>query len=47
MIEHFTNADKDYGMRLAESLEKSSQMKDHSSSAAAEETIEKAEKLGH
>lgn len=47
MIEHFTNADKDYGMRLAESLEKSSQKKDHSSSAAAEDTVEKAKKLGH
>jgi catalase len=47
VIEFFTNADKDYGMRLAESLEKSSQMKDHSSSAAAEETVKKAEKMGH
>jgi hypothetical protein len=31
-------------MRLAESLEKSSQMKDHTSSAAAEETVKKLKK---
>ncbi|UOK59292.1 hypothetical protein MGI18_10560 [Bacillus sp. OVS6] len=43
-IKYFTNYDKHYGVCLAESLEKSSQM---SSSAAAEETLEKADKLGH
>ncbi|USK35343.1 hypothetical protein LIT25_08635 [Bacillus sp. F19] len=47
MIEYFTNFDKYYGVSLAESLEKSSQMKDHTSSAAAEQTVKKAEKMGH
>lgn len=50
MIEYFTKADENYGKRVKEGITKALEMeKDlkHSSSAAADEAVEKAKQMGH
>lgn len=50
MLEYFTNADEDYGRRIREGLAKAMEMmKDsgHTSSAAADKAVDKAENMGH
>lgn len=46
MIEYFTNADEDYGRRVKDGISQSLKM-DSTSSAAADEAVKKAEKMGH
>ncbi|MFT4417033.1 catalase [Fredinandcohnia humi] len=50
MFEYFTNADPEYGRRVKEGVAKAMEMmKDasHTSSAAADKAVDKAEKMGH
>lgn len=48
MIEYFTEADADYGMRVKEGLEKATrEIKDHMSSATADMEMKKSESMGH
>ncbi|QQE76343.1 catalase [Brevibacillus composti] len=48
MVEYFTKADPEYGRRVREGLEKAKQdMQAHTSSAASDQAMEQAEKMGH
>ena len=48
MVEHFTNADPDYGKRVREGLEKvKREMTEHMSTAAADMAQKKSENMGH
>ncbi|MFS0865015.1 catalase [Fredinandcohnia sp. 179-A 10B2 NHS] len=49
MLEYFTNADEDYGRRVREGLSKAMELMkdaDHTSSAAADKAVDKAENMG-
>ncbi|MBS4220727.1 catalase [Bacillus sp. FJAT-49711] len=48
MIEYFTNADPDYGKRVADGIANAKQNSDgHTSSSSADKAMEDAEKMGH